>query len=65
MERIEVNLKTGEQKVVQLTEKEIAQAQAQYTKWEADEAKRKAELPATLEKQIADLQKQLAELKAQ
>lgn len=63
MDRIEINVITGERKVLPLTPEEVAQAQAMYAQWEADEAKRKAELPTLLEQQIADLQKQLAELK--
>jgi hypothetical protein len=62
MDRIEIDVITGEQKVIELTAKEITQAQAQYAQWEADEAKRKAELPAVIAKQIADLQTQLNEL---
>ena len=64
MNRIEINVMTGERKVVELTAEEVAQAQAMYAQWESDEAKRKAELPAQIAKQIADLQAQLDELKA-
>jgi hypothetical protein len=64
MERIEMNVITGERKVVELTAEEVAQAQAQYAQWLADEEKRKAEMPKLLEEQIAKLQAQLAELKA-
>lgn len=63
MERIEVNVLTGEQKIVQLTEQEVAQAQAQYAQWLADEEKRKAEMPKLLEEQITQLQAELAKLK--
>lgn len=63
MNRIEIDVITGERKVVELNAEEVAQAQAQYAQWEADEAKRKAELPKLLEEQIAKLQAQLAELK--
>jgi len=62
MNKIEIDVTTGEQKIVELTVEEIAQAQAQYAQWEADEAKRKAELPTVIAKQIADLQTQLDEL---
>ena len=51
MERIEVNVITGEQKVVQLTAEEIAQAQAQYQEWLAKQP--------TKEEQIAELQAQI------
>lgn len=63
MNRIEINVMTGERNVVELTAEEVAQAQAQYAQWEADEAKRQAELPTQLEEQIALLQAQLAEIK--
>jgi hypothetical protein len=64
MDRIEIDVITGERKVVELNAEEVAQAQAQYAQWEADEAKRKAELPTVIAKQIADLQAQLDALKA-
>jgi len=55
MERIEVNVQTGEQKTVQLTAEEIAQAQAQYAEWLANQP--------TKEDQIAQLQAQIDALK--
>ena len=55
MERIEVNVITGEQKVVQLTAEEIAQAQANYAEWLANQP--------TKEEQIAKLQEQIDVLK--
>ena len=55
MERIEVNVITGEQKVVQLTAEEVAQAQAQYAEWLAAQP--------TKEEQIAKLQEQIDALK--
>ena len=64
MNRIEIDVITGNRQVVELNAEEVAQAQAQYAQWEADEAKRKAELPTVLEKQIANLQAQLDALKA-
>jgi uncharacterized protein YceH (UPF0502 family) len=64
MERIEIDVQTGKRKVVELTAEEVSQAQAAYAKWQADEAKRKAELPKELEQQIAKLQAQLDALKA-
>ena len=63
MDRIEIDVITGERKTVELTAEEVAQAQAQYDQWQADEAKRKAELPAQIAKQIADLQAELDALK--
>jgi predicted nucleotide-binding protein (sugar kinase/HSP70/actin superfamily) len=59
MNRIEIDVITGERKVIELTAEEIAQAQAMYAQWEIDEAKRKAELEITLEQQIAKLQEQI------
>lgn len=38
MNRIEFDLTTGEQKVIELTDEEIAQAQAQHAQWEAERA---------------------------
>jgi len=64
MNRIEIDVITGEREVVELNAEEVAQAQAMYAQWEADEAKRKAELPTVIAKQIADLQAQLDALKA-
>ena len=64
MDRIQINVITGERQVIELTAEEVAQAQAMYAQWEADEAKRKAELPQVLAKQIATLQTQLDALKA-
>jgi len=63
MNRIQIDVITGEREVLELNAEEVAQAQTQYAQWEADEAKRKAELPAVIAKQIADLQTQLDELK--
>jgi hypothetical protein len=65
MDRIEIDVITGERKVVELTAEEVAQAQAQYAQWEIDEAKRKAELPTLLAEQIAKLQEQIDALKVQ
>jgi hypothetical protein len=63
MNRIEIDAITGKQQTVELNAEEIAQAQAMYAQWELDEAKRKAELPAQIAKQIADLQAELDALK--
>ena len=65
MNRIEINVITGERKVIELTAEEVAQAQANYAQWEAEEAKRKAELPTLLAEQIAQLQAQIDALKVQ
>jgi hypothetical protein len=55
MNRIEMNVITGEQKVIELTAEEIAQAQTQYTEWLANQP--------TKEEQIAKLQEQIDALK--
>ena len=55
MERIEINVITGERKVIPLTQEEIAQAQAQYAEWLASQP--------TKEDQIAKLQAQIDALK--
>jgi len=55
MERIEINVQTGEQQTVQLTAEEIAQAQTQYAEWLANQP--------TKEEQIAKLQEQIDALK--
>jgi len=46
MNRIEINVITGEQKVIELTAEEIAQAQAQYAEWIASGPHIKPEIPA-------------------
>jgi cell division protein FtsB len=51
MNRIEIDVITGERKVVELTAEEIAQAQAQYAEWLAAQP--------TKEEQIAKLQEQI------
>ena len=55
MERIEVNVITGEQRVIQLTTEEVAQAQSQYADWLANKP--------TKEEQIAKLEEQIEALK--
>jgi len=56
MNRIEINVITGEQKTVELTAEEVAQAQVQYQEWLASQP--------TKEEQIALLQAQVDALKA-
>jgi hypothetical protein len=51
MNRIEANVQTGEQMVIDLTPEEVAQAQAQYQEWLATQP--------TKEQQIAELQAQI------
>ena len=55
MNRIEINVQTGEQQVIDLTAEEIAQAQAQYQEWLAAQP--------TKEQQINELQAQIDLLK--
>lgn len=55
MERIEIDVITGERKVIQLTEQEIAEAQARYQEWLTSQP--------TVEDQIAKLQEQIDALK--
>lgn len=55
MNRIEINVVTGERKEIPLTPEEIAVAQAQYQEWLA--------VQPTKEQQIAALEAQLNELK--
>jgi cell division protein FtsB len=51
MSGIEINVITGEQRTVELTAEEIAQAQANYAEWLANQP--------TKEEQIAKLQEQI------
>ena len=51
MDRIEIDVITGERKVIELTVEEVAQAQAQYAEWLAAQP--------TKEEQIAKLQEQI------
>jgi cell division protein FtsB len=57
MNRIEIDVITGERKVIELTAEEVAQAQAQYEEWLAAQP--------TKEEQIAKLQEQIDALKEQ
>ena len=55
MNRIEIDVITGEQKVIELTAEEVSQAQANYAEWLANQP--------TKEEQIAKLQEQIDVLK--
>jgi hypothetical protein len=57
MNRIEIDVITGERTVVELTAEEVAQAQTRYQEWLAAQP--------TKEQQIAELQKQIDALKVQ
>jgi hypothetical protein len=56
MNRIEIDVITGNRQVIELTAEEIAQAQVQYAEWLA--------IQPTKEEQIAKLQEQIDALKA-
>jgi len=56
MNRIRIDVITGELKVIELTAEEVAQAQANYAEWLAAQP--------TKEEQIAKLQEQIDALKA-
>jgi len=55
MNRIQIDVITGELKVIELTAEEVAQAQANYAEWLAAQP--------TKEEQIAKLQEQIDALK--
>jgi len=55
MDRIEIDVITGNTQVIELTAEEIAQAQAQYAEWLASQP--------TKEEQIAKLQAQIDAIK--
>lgn len=57
MNRIEIDVITGEREVVELTAEEVAQAQARYQEWLAAQP--------TKEQQIAELQARIDALKVQ
>lgn len=54
MNRIEINVITGEQKTIELTAEEITQAQIQHNEWLATQP--------TKEEQISKLQEQITKL---
>jgi hypothetical protein len=62
MNRIEIDVITGERKVIELTAEEVAQAEAQYAAWLAEQEAIEAAKP-TKEEQIALLEAQLNQLK--
>jgi cell division protein FtsB len=57
MNRIEIDVITGERTVIELTAEEVAQAEAKYAEWLAAQP--------TKEQQIAKLQEQIDALKVQ
>jgi cell division protein FtsB len=56
MDRTEIDVITGKREVIELTAQEIAQAQANYAQWLAEQP--------TKEEQIAKLQAQIDALRA-
>lgn len=54
MERIEIDVITGERKIIALTEEDIAQANAQHQEW--------LSIQPTIEEQISRLQAQINRL---
>ena len=56
MNRIQIDVITGERKVIELTAEEVTQAQTNYAEWLAAQP--------TKEEQIAKLQEQIDALKA-
>jgi len=56
MNRIEIDVITGERRVIELTAEEVAQTQANYAEWLVSQP--------TKEEQIAKLQDQIDALKA-
>jgi hypothetical protein len=61
MERIEVNVQTGEVLTIQLTTEEVAAAEAQYAIWQAEQAANPP--PVDLQAQIATLTAELNAIK--
>lgn len=57
MNRIQINVITGDRQVIELTAEEVAQAQANYAQWLAAQP--------TKEEQIAKLQEQINAIKLQ
>ena len=55
MERIEVNVETGEVQIIQLTPEEISVAQAQYAAWETAQQLVQQPVQPTLEQLQAEL----------
>jgi peptidoglycan hydrolase CwlO-like protein len=62
MNRIEIDVISGERKVVELTAEEVAQAQAQYQELLAAQPTKEEQI-SKLQEQIAKLQKQIDALR--
>lgn len=59
MNRIEIDVTTGEQRTVELTAEEVAQAEANYQEWLAAQPTKEEQI-AKLQEQIAALEQELA-----
>ena len=57
MERIEIDVFTGEQKVVQLTTEELAQVETQYAQWQLEQNQIQAEEQAKIDAKQSALNK--------
>ena len=64
MNRIQIDVITGELKVIELTAEEVAQAQSQYAEWLAAQPTKEEQI-AKMQEQIAKLQEQIDALKEQ
>jgi len=62
MNRIEVNLETGEITTIELTAEEVSEAQAQYAAWQAEQSQ--ATAPVDLQAQIVALTAELDAIKS-
>lgn len=55
--RLEINCETGEQTIIELTNEEIAQLEAERLAWEAEQAARETEAQAKTEAKASALAK--------
>ena len=62
MERIEVNVQTGEVQIIQLTPEEVTAAEAQYAAWQAEQVSAVPEVD--LQAQITALTAELEAIKS-
>jgi Holliday junction resolvasome RuvABC DNA-binding subunit len=58
--RLEINCETGEQTVIELTDEEIAQMEADQVAWEAEKAALEAEAQAKAEARASGIAKLMA-----
>lgn len=62
MERLEINIETGESKIVQLTSEEVAIAQTQYAAWQEEQNKQNTSVD--LQARILALETELNAIKS-